>query len=107
MISLQGLQRDLDDLKDSVEYAHQNNIRTYNSAVDPRIALDRLQKDLHLIYNWMQFNRLTVNISKSKYMIIGSKFMLDRTDNYVPILEINQQHLQRVMTTLELLLIVM
>lgn len=27
-ISLQGLQRELDDLKESVEYAHQNNICT-------------------------------------------------------------------------------
>lgn len=27
-ISLQGFRRDLDDLKESVEFAHQNNIRT-------------------------------------------------------------------------------
>lgn len=27
-ISLQGLHREMDDLKESIEYAHQNNIRT-------------------------------------------------------------------------------
>lgn len=66
------------------------------SATDPKDAISHLQDDLQLIFKWMQFNKLTINISKSKYMVVGSKYMLDRIDNNLRKLTISSQPLLRV-----------
>lgn len=43
-----------------------------------------------MIFNWMQFNKLSVNCNKSKYMLVGSKYILDRIDNNLPKLKNDQ-----------------
>lgn len=50
----------------------------YNSHPDVNVSLLQLQHDLDLLSNWLQYNKLTINIRKSKFMIIGSTSMLQR-----------------------------
>lgn len=42
----------------------------------------RLQEDLVAIGKWMKFNKLTVNVAKSKFMLVGSKSMLKKVKNF-------------------------
>lgn len=69
----------------------------FNSHPDVNVSLLQLQHDLDLLHNWMQFNKLTINIRKSKFMIVGSPSMLQRivTDSLLN-LAIGSESLDRV-----------
>lgn len=56
-----------------------------------------MQHDLNLIAEWMQFNKLTINDNKSKFMIVGSPNNLKRIDNKnILSLSLGNDKLQRV-----------
>jgi hypothetical protein len=37
-----------------------------------------LNKDLDILYRWLQANRLSLNVLKSEYMLIGSKVRINK-----------------------------
>ena len=46
------------------------------SANDSTILEEKLNKDLDEVQNWLKSNKLTLNVKKTKYMIIGSQYRL-------------------------------
>ena len=63
-----------------------------SSAEDPCVLEHRLNCDMNLIQSWLPANKLTLNVKKTKFMLIGSQFKLSQTnsdftvkDNYSPL----------------------
>ena len=52
-----------------------------SSAEDPYIFEHKMNYDMNLIQSWLTANKLTLNIKKTKYMLIGSKFKLSQIHN--------------------------
>ena len=46
------------------------------SAYDPTTLEEKLKKDLDEVQKWLKSNKLTLNVKKTKYMIIGSHYRL-------------------------------
>ena len=46
------------------------------SAYDPTTLEEKLNKDLDEVQKWLKSNKLTLNVKKTKYMIIGSHYRL-------------------------------
>ena len=46
------------------------------SAYDPTTLEEKLNKDLDEAHKWLKSNKLTLNVKKTKYMIIGSHYQL-------------------------------
>ena len=46
------------------------------SAYDPATLEEKLNKDLDEVQKWLKSNKLTLNVKKTKYMIIGSHYRL-------------------------------
>ena len=58
----------------------------------------KLNGDLQHIHNWLLANKLTLNIDKSEYMIVGSRQRLSNIiDN--PVISIGEQNIKRVTTS--------
>ena len=57
----------------------------------------QLNSELDNIYQWLVANRLTLNFSKTEYMIIGSRHNLGKI-NKDPIIKIGSETLNRVYT---------
>ena len=45
-------------------------------AYDPATLEEKLNKDLDEVQKWLKSNKLTLNVKKTKYMIIGSHYRL-------------------------------
>ena len=58
----------------------------------------RLNSDLENIYQWLVSNRLTLNLTKTEYMIIGSRHRLKKIE-FNPEIKIGDQSVKRVKTT--------
>ena len=46
------------------------------SAYDPTTLEEKLNKDLDKVQKWLKSNKLTLNVKKTKYVIIGSHYRL-------------------------------
>ena len=46
------------------------------SAYDPTTLKEKLNKDLEEVQKWLKFNKLTLNVKKTKYIIVGSHYRL-------------------------------
>ena len=49
-----------------------------SSAEDPCVLEHRLNCDMNLIQSWLPANKLTLNVKKTKYILIGSLFKLSQ-----------------------------
>ena len=52
-----------------------------SSAEDPYILEHKMNYDMNLIQLWLTANKLTLNIKKTKYMLIGSKSKYSQIHN--------------------------
>ena len=59
---------------------------------------EKLNSDLSNIYQWLVANKLTLNFSKTEYMIIGSRNNLSKI-NVDPTIKIGGESINRVKTT--------
>ena len=58
-------------------YADDTTLTT--SAEDPRVLEHKMNCDMNLlIQSWLSANKLTLNVKKTKYMLIGSQFKLSQ-----------------------------
>lgn len=62
-----------------------DDIVVYNSGPSIDEVIDKLTCDMALVTNWSIFNRLTINYSKSNFMIFGSRSNL-RKINVPPVI---------------------
>lgn len=69
----------------------------YISGKDPVTINRKLQEDLDKIGNWMKFNKLTVNVAKSKYLLVGSKSMLGKVRHHNIVLSLDNNEFDRVL----------
>ena len=51
-------------------------------AEDPDTLQVKMKSDLDTIQTWLKVNKLTLNVKKTKYMLIGSRPKLDLVSNY-------------------------
>ena len=58
--------------------------------------LTDLKNELENISNWMRTNKLSLNASKSEYMVIGHRRQLNRVDDDLPDLVLNNEVIKRV-----------
>lgn len=54
----------------------------YYNDPDLSVLFATVQNDLGLMFKRMNFNKLTVNINKSKYMLVGTPTMLSKSRRY-------------------------
>ena len=57
---------------------HDTQIATSSDAYDIKVIAETLNRDLSNVANWLSANKLTLNNSKTEYMIIGSKKRLSQ-----------------------------
>ena len=58
--------------------------------------LTDLKNELENVSNWMRINKLSVNASKSEYMVIGHWRQLNKIGNDLPDLVLNNEVIKRV-----------
>jgi hypothetical protein len=58
-------------------YADDTNITAYHTNIN-KVEHVLLNKDLDILYRWLQANRLSLNVLKSEYMLIGSKVRINK-----------------------------
>ena len=58
--------------------------------------LTDLKNELENISNWMRINKLSLNASKSEYMVIGHRRQLNKKGNDLPDLVLNNEVIKRV-----------
>ena len=51
------------------------------SAEDPCVLEHKMNYDMNLIQSWLSANKLTLNVKKTKYMLIGSQFKLSQINS--------------------------
>ena len=52
-----------------------------SSAEDPYVLEHKMNCDMNLIQSWLTADKLTLNVKKTKYMLIGNKFKLSQIHN--------------------------
>ena len=77
-------------------FADDTNISTSSECM--KDLEKRLNSDLENIYQWLVSNRLTLNLTKTEYMIIGSRHRLKKIE-LNPEIKIGGQSVKRVKTT--------
>ena len=77
-------------------FADDTNISTSAGSVEKLET--QLNIDLDKIYRWLVANRLTLNVSKTEYMIIGSRHNLRKIDKD-PVIKIGSETVKRVHTS--------
>ena len=65
------------------------------SAYDPATLEEKLNKDLDEVQKWLKSNKLTLNVKKTKYMIIGSHYQLRNLNDDLNV-TVNSQQLTQV-----------
>lgn len=50
-----------------------------SAAEDVNLLNFQMNHDMNIIQSWLKVNKLTLNVGKTKYMLIGSQFMLSQT----------------------------
>lgn len=67
-------------------------------SADNRATLEeKLNEDINGVQKWLQSNKLTLNVKKTKYMIIGSHYRLRHLNEDLGI-EVTNQQLMRATT---------
>lgn len=61
-------------------------------------AVQRINSDLDLVYNWTKRNSLVLNPSKSKFMVLGTKQQCEQITKKSPQIIINSKTVERVST---------
>ena len=74
-------------------YADDTTLTT--SAEDPCVLEHKMNYDMKLIQSWLSANKLTLNVKKTKYMLIGSQFKLSQINSDVTV-KVNNTPLERV-----------
>lgn len=74
-------------------YADDTTLTT--SAEDPWVLEYKMNYDMNLIQSWLSTNKLTLNVKKTKYMLIGSQFKLSQI-NIDFIIKVNNTPLERI-----------
>ena len=77
-------------------FADDTNISTSAGSVDKLETQQNIELDK--IYRWLVANRLTLNVSKTEYMIIGSRHNLGKIDKD-PVIKIGSETVNRVHTS--------
>ena len=77
-------------------YADDTNITAYHTNINK--VEDVLNKDLDILYRWLQANRLSLNVLQSEYMLIGSKVRINKLTSD-PKIFIGGHRLKRVIVT--------
>lgn len=68
---------DLPNLQlDSHILMYADDVVLFNSGPNLNDIVGTMQKDVSLIANWSNYNRLTINFTKSNYMVFGNKYKL-------------------------------
>ena len=82
------------ELSSKVEmYADDTSLTT--SSPDPMTLEFKLNSDLKKIQNWLHSNKLTLNVKKTKYAIIGSRYKLNNL-NHDFIVSVANREIERV-----------
>jgi len=82
------------ELSSKVEmYADDTSLTT--SSPDPMTLEFKLNSDLEKIQNWLHSNKLTLNVKKTKYAIIGSRYKLNNL-NHDFIVSVDNREIERV-----------
>lgn len=66
---------------------------------------EKLETDLNNVHRWLLANKLTLNVQKTEYMLIGSRKRLSQIDTE-PILSMGSESFKRVLSTFTLGVIV-
>ena len=66
-----------------------------SSAEDPCVLEHKMNYDMNLIQSWLSANKLTLNVKKTKYMLIGSQFKLSQINSDFTV-KVNNTPLKRV-----------
>lgn len=74
-------------------YADDSTLTT--SAEDPWVLEYKMNYDMNLIQSWLSANKLTLNVKKTKYMLIGSQFKLSQINSDFTV-KVNNTPLERV-----------
>lgn len=74
-------------------YADDTTLTT--SAEDPWVLEYKMNYDMNLIQSWLSTNKLTLNVKKTKYMLIGSQFKLSQINSDF-IIKVNNTPLERI-----------
>jgi hypothetical protein len=77
-------------------YPDDTNITAYHTNINK--VEDVLNKDLDILYRWLQANRLSLNVLKSEYMLICSKVRINKLTSD-PKIFIGGHSLKRVVVT--------
>ena len=83
-------------------YADDTTLTT--SAEDPHVLEHKINYDMNLIQSWLSANKLTLNVKKTKYMLIGSRFKLSQI-NIDFTVKVNNIPLERVIKNKFLMMI--
>ena len=70
-------------------YAHDTRVNIASDNLQE--LLTDLNNELENISNWMRTNKLSLNASKSEYMVIGHRRHLNRVDDNLPDLVLNNE----------------
>ena len=65
------------------------------SLVLKRVLEHKMNYDMNLIQSWLSANKLTLNVKKTKYMLMGSQFKLSQINNDFTV-KVNNTTLERV-----------
>ena len=57
------------------------------SAYDPTTLEEKLKKDLDEVQKWLKSNEITLNVKKTKYMIIGNHYQLRKLNGDLNVTE--------------------
>ena len=74
-------------------YADDTTLTT--SAEDPWVLEYKMNYDMNLIQSWLSTNKLTLNVKKTRYMLIGSQFKLSQINSDF-IIKVNNTPLERI-----------
>ncbi|CAB4027462.1 Hypothetical predicted protein [Paramuricea clavata] len=74
-----------------------DDIQIATSSNDIKVITETLNRDLNNVANWLSANKLTMNNSKTEYMIIGSKKRLSQV-TADPAISVGNLEIKRVLT---------
>ena len=72
-----------------------DDITLTSSAQDSCVLEYKMNYDMNLIQSWLSANKLTLNVKKTKYMLIGSQFKLSQINSDFTV-KVNNTPLERV-----------
>ena len=77
-------------------YADDTNITTNGDTIEE--LEDKLNSELNNVHNWPIANKLILNVSKTEYMVVGTRQRLTR-NRYDPKIQIGEKDIKRVSIT--------